>query len=66
MAANPTTSVLAAEADEVSAGITALFGVQSGRYQEMVARAMAFHQQFVAADISVCQLISHPSGSTML
>src|ERR1700758_2335776 len=46
-AAATTTEVVAAGADEVSAGIAALFGVQGQAYQALSAQAAAFHEQFV-------------------
>ncbi|MCV7075698.1 PE family protein, partial [Mycobacterium szulgai] len=46
-AANPTTQVLAAAEDEVSAAIAALFGSHAESYQALSARAAMFHQQFV-------------------
>ena len=48
-AAATTTEVVAAGADEVSAGIAALFGVQGQAYQALSAQAAAFHEQFVQA-----------------
>ena len=46
-AAAPTTGVLAAGADEVSAAIAALFGAHAQAYQALSAQAAAFHSQFV-------------------
>ncbi|WP_079121344.1 PE family protein, partial [Mycobacterium tuberculosis] len=46
-AAAPTTAVLAAGADEVSAAIAALFSGHAQAYQALSAQAAAFHQQFV-------------------
>ena len=46
-AASPTTGVLAAGADEVSAAVAALFGAHGQAYQAMSAQAAAFHNQFV-------------------
>ena len=43
----PTTSVLAAGADEVSVSIAALFGAHAQAYQALSAKAAAFHSQFV-------------------
>src|ERR1700739_1278992 len=48
-AATTTTEVVAAGADEVSAGIAALFGAQGQAYQALSAQATAFHDQFVQA-----------------
>ncbi|WP_156452535.1 PE family protein, partial [Mycobacterium gordonae] len=48
-AALPTTEVLAAGADEISAAVAALFGVHAQGYQALSAQAAAFHQQFVQA-----------------
>ncbi|WP_459797708.1 PE family protein, partial [Mycobacterium riyadhense] len=48
-AAVPTTSVLAAGADEVSAAIAALFGAHAQAYQALSAQAVAFHDQLVEA-----------------
>ncbi|SON60907.1 PE-PGRS family protein PE_PGRS26 [Mycobacterium simulans] len=46
-AAAPTISVLAAGADEVSAGIAALFRAHAQSYQALATHAAAFHDQFV-------------------
>ncbi|WP_139825322.1 PE family protein, partial [Mycobacterium conspicuum] len=46
-ASAPTTGVLAAGADEVSAAVTALFHAHARDYQALSARAAAFHQEFV-------------------
>jgi len=46
-ALGPTSSVPAPGADEVSAGIAALFGAHSQVYQALSAQAALFHQQFV-------------------
>jgi hypothetical protein len=46
VAALPTSGILPAGADEVSAAIAPLFNNQSAIYQELAARAKAFHQQF--------------------
>ena len=46
-AALPTSSVLAAGADEVSAAISSLFGAHASAYQSLSAQAASFHQQFV-------------------
>ncbi|MCV7077466.1 PE family protein, partial [Mycobacterium szulgai] len=48
-AAASTTSLAAAAADEVSAGIAALFGVHGQGFQTLSAQAAAFHDQFVRA-----------------
>jgi hypothetical protein len=45
-AALPTSSILPAAADEVSAAITSLFNNQSLTYREMAAQGEAFHQRF--------------------
>jgi PE-PPE domain/PE family len=45
-AALPTSSILPAAADEVSAAITSLFNSQSTTFQELAARGAAFHQGF--------------------
>ncbi len=42
-----TTGLAPAAADEVSAGIAALFGAHAQAYQTLSAQAGAFHQQFV-------------------
>ena len=47
LAALPTSSILPAGADEVSAAITPLFINQSAIYQELAAQGRAFRQQFV-------------------
>ncbi|MGO9384901.1 MAG: PE family protein [Mycobacterium sp.] len=46
-ALTPTSGVLAAGADEVSAVIAALFGAHAQAYQALSAQAASFHQQFV-------------------
>src|SRR5262245_60060922 len=46
-AAAPTTSLLAAGADEVSAALAALFGAHAQTYQSLSTQAALFHQQFV-------------------
>lgn len=46
-AAAPTTGVVAAAADEVSASVAALFGAYGQEYQALSAHAQAFHAQFV-------------------
>jgi PE family len=48
-AAAPTTGLLAAGADEVSAAIAALFGAHGQAHQALSAQAAAFHQEFVQA-----------------
>ncbi len=48
-AAIPTTGLLPAAADEVSAQIAELFGAHAQQYQALSARAAAFHAQFVQA-----------------
>ena len=48
-AAATTTEVVAAGADEVSAGIAAFFGAHGQAYQTLGAQAAAFHAQFVQA-----------------
>ncbi len=45
----PTTEVLAAGADEISAAVAALFGSHAQSYQALGAEAAAFHQRFVQA-----------------
>ncbi|ETW21578.1 hypothetical protein MGAST_25005, partial [Mycobacterium gastri 'Wayne'] len=45
----PTTAVLAAGADEVSAAIASLFSTHAQAYQTLSAQAAAFHAQFVQA-----------------
>lgn len=55
----PTTGVLAAGADDVSAAIAALFGAHAQAYQTISAQAATFHAQFVqtlsAGAGGVCQ-----------
>ncbi|WP_142283471.1 PE family protein, partial [Mycobacterium gordonae] len=46
-AAAPTSRILVAAGDEVSAAIAALFGEYAQRYQHVSAQAAAFHEQFV-------------------
>jgi hypothetical protein len=48
-AAGPTTGVLAAAEDEVSAVTAQLFGAYGQEYQAMLQQASLFHDQFVAA-----------------
>src|SRR6516164_2926129 len=48
-AATPTTGVLAAAEDEVSAAIAALFSAHGQGFQALGAQAAAFHDQFVQA-----------------
>ncbi|ORA21975.1 PE family protein, partial [Mycobacterium angelicum] len=48
-AAAPTTSVVAAAADEISAQIAALFGAHGQAFQTASAQAAALHDQFVRA-----------------
>ena len=48
-AAAPTTQLLAAGADEISAAIAALFGRHALGYQALSAQAATFHTQFVRA-----------------
>jgi PE-PPE domain/PE family len=48
-AGGPTTSVLAAAQDEVSAAAAELFGAVGRQYQTILKRAMAFHDAFAAA-----------------
>ncbi|WP_186244571.1 PE family protein, partial [Mycobacterium simulans] len=43
----PTIAVLAAGADEVSAGLAALFSAHAQSYQALATHAAAFHDQFV-------------------
>ncbi|PJE18374.1 MAG: PE family protein [Mycobacterium sp.] len=46
-AAAPTSAVMAAGADDVSAVIAALFGAHAQAYQQLSAQAAMFHEQFV-------------------
>lgn len=46
-AASPTSSLLAAGADDVSAAIAAIFGAYGQAYQSLSAHAARFHDQFV-------------------
>jgi len=48
-AAGPTTSLMVAAQDEVSAITASLFGAYGQQYQALAAQASAFHEQFVAA-----------------
>jgi PE family len=48
-AAAPTTGVLPAAADEVSAAITSLFAGHAQSYQALGSQAATFHAQFVQA-----------------
>jgi hypothetical protein len=45
-AALPTTGIMAAAEDEVSAAIAAVFGSHAQGYQALSAQASAFHDQF--------------------
>ncbi|MGV7654278.1 PE family protein, partial [Mycobacterium kansasii] len=46
-AAGPTTALLAAGADDVSAAVAALFGSYGQTYQTVSAQMASLHQQFV-------------------
>ena len=48
-AVSPTTGILAAAEDEVSAAIAAAFSEHGHRFQALSSRAAAFHAQFVQA-----------------
>ena len=48
-AAAPTSGVLAAGTDEVSAALASLFSGHAGVYQALSTQAASFHQQFVQA-----------------
>ena len=48
-AAGPTTSLMAAAEDEVSAITASLFGAYGQEYQALLHQAAAFHDQFVAS-----------------
>ncbi|HWS93724.1 MAG TPA: PE-PPE domain-containing protein, partial [Mycobacterium sp.] len=48
-AAGPTTGVVAAAADEVSAAAAKLFGAYAQEYQSVLAQAGVFHEEFAAA-----------------
>ncbi|WP_142361371.1 PE family protein, partial [Mycobacterium ostraviense] len=48
-AAAPTTAVLAAGADEVSAAVASLFSGHGQAYQSLSSQMTAFHDQFVQA-----------------
>jgi PE family len=48
-AAGPTTAVLAAAEDEVSAAVASLFSGHGQAFQALSAQAAAFHAQFVEA-----------------
>ncbi|EUA11980.1 PE family protein [Mycobacterium kansasii 732] len=61
-AAGPTTRVLAAGADEVSAGIAALFGSHGAAYQALCTEAAAFHDQFSQALSAARRLICQRRG----
>src|ERR1700740_2566265 len=49
LAAGPTSAVVAAAGDEVSAAIASLFSGHGHAYQALHAQAAAFHAQFVQA-----------------
>ena len=63
-AAAPTTAVIAAGADEVSAAIAALFGSHARWYQQLSTQAAAFHAQFVQALNAVLLAIRPPRPLT--
>ncbi|OBG41090.1 hypothetical protein A5672_12960 [Mycobacterium alsense] len=48
-AAGPTTAIVPAAADQVSAAISAMFGTFGEEFQSLSAQAQAFHAEFVAA-----------------
>src|SRR5271166_4659521 len=48
-AAGPTSGVLAAAGDEVSAAVANVFGLYGQEYQAVIRQAAAFHEQFVQA-----------------
>ncbi|BBX98776.1 PE-PPE domain-containing protein [Mycobacterium lacus] len=48
-AAGPTTGLVAAAADEVSAATASLFGAYGQEYQAIIRQAAAFHEEFVRA-----------------
>src|SRR6516162_9181284 len=48
-AATPTTGILAAAEDEVSAAIAAVFSAHGEGFQALGAQAAAFHEEFAAA-----------------
>ena len=48
-ATGPTTAIVAAAEDEVSAAVAALFGTFGQEYHAVGGRAAAFHEQFVGA-----------------
>ncbi|MGO8768720.1 PE family protein [Mycobacterium sp.] len=73
-AAGPTTGVLAAAGDEVSAQIAALFSEHGLGYQQLSARVSAFHEQFVqaltagtsayaAAEANIAQTLANAVGA---
>ncbi len=47
MAAAPTTGLLAAGADEISAAVAVMFGAHAPQYQALSAQAAAFNDQFM-------------------
>ena len=58
----PTSSVIAAGADEVSASIAALFGAHAEAYQALSAQAATFHNQFVPSAHRGRQLLRRRRG----
>ncbi len=48
-AAGPTTGLLAAAQDEVSAAIAKLFGMYGAEYQAVLSQSALFHSQFTQA-----------------
>jgi hypothetical protein len=64
VAAAPTSSVIAAGADQVSASIAALFGAHAEAYQALSAQAATFHNQFVQALTSAPTITPAPRRLT--
>jgi hypothetical protein len=63
MAAGPTTSVLAAGADGVSAAIASLFSGHAQAYQALSAQAASFHQQFIQAMSNASSSYAHTEAA---
>ncbi|OBI82570.1 PE family protein [Mycobacterium sp. 1245805.9] len=65
-AAAPTTALLPAAGDEVSAAVAALFASQGKAFQALSARAAAFHQEFVRALAAAAGAYASAEGAAVL
>lgn len=64
-AAAPTTAVVAAGADEISAAVAALFQAHGNLYQAASAQAAAVHEQFVRAMNSAGQSYANTEAANV-